>query len=93
VVRTDRSQYEDTKLCPQLENKTYTFSWPAILAITQTDGEEERPKNTNPVDILLVTSYSNFTKYFTNYMHTSENMASLDSPWKFESIEASYAPN
>ncbi|KAL5361825.1 hypothetical protein BJX96DRAFT_176589 [Aspergillus floccosus] len=89
VVRTDISRYEDTTLCPQLENITYTFSWPAILAITQTDSEEERRENTNPVDILLVTSYSNFTKYFTNYMHTSENMATLDSPWEFQSIEAS----
>lgn len=88
VVRTDISKYEDATLCPQLQNKTYTFSWPAILAVTQTE-REERTENSHPVDILLVTSYSNFTKYFTNYIDASGNMAMQDSPWTFESVEPS----
>jgi hypothetical protein len=67
---------------------TYTFSWPAILAVTQTEGEDERPENTSPVNIVLSTSYSNFTKYFADYMD-SGNMQIRDMSWEFQSIDVS----
>lgn len=76
------------ELCGQLQNITYTWSYPAILAITETEPEDERPKNTNPIDVALFTSYSNFTQYFSDYMD-SGNMQIRDMPFVFESIEMS----
>ncbi|KAJ5519885.1 hypothetical protein N7463_000338 [Penicillium fimorum] len=85
--RHDRSDSE-LELCGQLQNITYTWSHPAILAITETRSEDEQPKNTNPIDVSLFTSYSNFTKYFSDYMD-SGNMPEWDMPFVFESIEIS----
>ncbi|KAL4758907.1 uncharacterized protein BDW70DRAFT_169819 [Aspergillus foveolatus] len=79
---------EDQELCTQLQNYTYTLSYPALLAITETEPEDERPENTNPVNMILSTSYSNFTKYFNDYMDSS-NMQIKDEPWVFESIDVS----
>ncbi|KAL3432956.1 hypothetical protein BDV09DRAFT_118128 [Aspergillus tetrazonus] len=79
---------EDQELCTQLQNYTYTLSYPALLAITETEPEDERPENTNPVNVILSTSYSNFTKYFNDYMDSS-NMQIRDEPWVFESIDVS----
>ncbi|KAJ5773749.1 hypothetical protein N7457_008645 [Penicillium paradoxum] len=85
--RDDRSDSE-LELCGQLQNITYSWSYPAILAITATEPEDERPKNTNPIDVSLFTSYSNFTKYFGDYID-SVNMQIRDMPFVFESIEVS----
>ncbi|KAJ5816564.1 hypothetical protein N7447_008797 [Penicillium robsamsonii] len=85
--RDDHSDSE-LELCGQLANITYTWSYPAILAITETEPEDDRPKNTNPIDVSLFTSYSNFTKYFKDYMD-SGNMQIQDMPFVFESIEMS----
>ncbi|KAJ5673073.1 hypothetical protein N7507_002200 [Penicillium longicatenatum] len=76
------------ELCGQLRNITYTWSYPAILAITKTESEDERPNNVNPIDVSLFTSYSNFTQYFSDYMD-SGNMQEWDMPFVFESIEMS----
>ncbi|QKX53441.1 uncharacterized protein TRUGW13939_00520 [Talaromyces rugulosus] len=89
--RDDRTDSEieeegELELCGQLQNITYTWSYPAILAITETEPEDERPENTNPIDVALFTSYSNFTKYFSDYMD-SGNMQIRDMPFVFESIE------
>ncbi|KAL2823796.1 hypothetical protein BDW59DRAFT_162959 [Aspergillus cavernicola] len=77
--------YDEEDLCPQLENITYSFSYPAILGITQKEVEDERPENTNPINVILSTSYSNFTRYFNDYLD-SGNMQIRDEPWVFESI-------
>ncbi|KAL4739573.1 hypothetical protein BDV11DRAFT_169985 [Aspergillus similis] len=79
---------EDNRVCAQLQNYTYTLSYPALLAITETEPEDERPQNTNPVNVILSTSYSNFTKYFNDYMDSS-NMQIRDEPWVFESVDVS----
>jgi hypothetical protein len=76
------------ELCGRLRNITYSWSYPAILAITETEPEDDRPENTNPIDVLLFTSYSNFTKYFHDYMD-SGNMQIRDMPFVFEAIEES----
>ncbi|KAJ6030652.1 uncharacterized protein N7446_000285 [Penicillium canescens] len=91
--RDDRSDSEieeegELELCGLLRNITYTWSYPAILAITETEPEDERPKNVNPIDVSLFTSYSNFTQYFSDYMDSS-NMQTRDMPFVFESIEMS----
>ncbi|OQE11313.1 hypothetical protein PENFLA_c072G05830 [Penicillium flavigenum] len=74
------------ELCGQLQNITYTWSYPAILAITETEQEDERAKNKNPIDVSLFTSYSNFTRYFNDYMDSSR-LQIHDMPFVFESIE------
>ncbi|KAL4905478.1 hypothetical protein BDW74DRAFT_177846 [Aspergillus multicolor] len=56
----------DSTLCSQLQNYTYTLSYSALLAITETELDDERPQNTNAVNVVLSTSYSNFTKYFND---------------------------
>ncbi|KAL4751031.1 hypothetical protein BDW72DRAFT_100230 [Aspergillus terricola var. indicus] len=84
----DEDEDEDQQLCDQLQNYTYTLSYPALLAITETEPEDERPQNTNPVNVILSTSYSNFTKYFNDYMD-SGNMQIRDEPWVFESVDVS----
>lgn len=76
------------ELCGQLENITYSWSYPAILAITETESKDDRPKNTNPIDVSLFTSYSNFTKYFVDYVG-SIGMQPRDMPFVFESFEMS----
>ncbi|KAL2862419.1 uncharacterized protein BJX67DRAFT_366448 [Aspergillus lucknowensis] len=78
---------EDDELCSRLQNVTYTFSYPALLAVTQPEDDDERPENTNPVDLTFITSYSNFTKYFSGT--DSTNMAIRDMPFDFQSIEIS----
>ncbi|RDW68965.1 uncharacterized protein DSM5745_08725 [Aspergillus mulundensis] len=79
---------EDSDLCPQLQNYTYTLSYPALLGITETEPDDERPENTNPVNVILSTSYSNFTRYFNDFMDSS-NMQIRDMPWVFESVDVS----
>ncbi|KAF9893497.1 hypothetical protein FE257_010809 [Aspergillus nanangensis] len=80
--------YDDEKLCRQLENVTYSFQYPAILGILQTEGEDNQPDNTNPINVILSTSYSNFSEYFNDYMD-SGNMQIKDEPWVFESTDVS----
>ncbi|CAG7968424.1 unnamed protein product [Penicillium salamii] len=91
--KDDRADYEiekgpKLKLCEQPQDITYTWSYPAILAITETESEDDRPENTNPIDVSLYTSYSNFTKYFNDYMD-SGNMQTTEMPFVFQSIEMS----
>ncbi|KAF9891496.1 hypothetical protein FE257_003963 [Aspergillus nanangensis] len=86
AIREDYN-YDDEKLCSRLSNGyTYTFSYPGILGITPTEGKDERPGNTNTLNIILSTSYSNFTKYFTHYTSNS-GMQNFDEYWVFQSIE------
>ncbi|KAL2857302.1 hypothetical protein BJY01DRAFT_242373 [Aspergillus pseudoustus] len=86
--RLDSEIEEDgpIELCSPLENITYSFSYPAILAITETDSEGDRPENTNPIDVALMTSYSNFTKIFSSWGMVT-NGAGYDMPFVFESVE------
>ncbi|KAJ6000885.1 hypothetical protein N7481_001294 [Penicillium waksmanii] len=81
--------YDDEKLCSRLSNDyTYTFSYPGLLGITPTEGGDERPQNTNPLNVILSTSYSNFTKYFSDY-NENGSMQIRDEFWIFESIDFS----
>ncbi|KAL3469546.1 hypothetical protein BJX99DRAFT_265064 [Aspergillus californicus] len=89
IIPNPYTNRDNEDLCPQLQNHTASFSYPALLAITQTEGEDEQPQNTNPINILLSTSYSNFTAYFSDYMDSGGNMQVGDEPWVFESIGVS----
>lgn len=77
------------ELCKQLQNITYTWSYPAILAITETEPDDIRPLNKNPIDVTLFTSYSNFSQYLSDYMDAGTDIQSDDTPFLFESIETS----
>ncbi|CAI7568171.1 unnamed protein product [Penicillium discolor] len=87
-IQSEIEEEGQLELCRQLQNITYTWSYPAILAITETEPEEDRPENTNPIDVSLFTSYSNFTQYFNDYID-SGSMQYWDMPFVFESIEMS----
>ncbi|KAL4804732.1 hypothetical protein BDV18DRAFT_142396 [Aspergillus unguis] len=88
-IRSRDSDDGEIELCPQLQNYTYTFSYPALLGVTETENEDDRPENTNAVNVILSTSYSNFTKYFSNPID-SGNLQMEDEPWVFESIALSH---
>ncbi|KAL3462393.1 hypothetical protein BJX64DRAFT_288294 [Aspergillus heterothallicus] len=68
----------------RLPNITYSFSYPAILAITET--QSERPENTNPLDVTLMTPYSNFTEYSSRWGSLG-NLPGKDTPFVVQSIE------
>ncbi|KAL5342115.1 hypothetical protein BJX70DRAFT_357003 [Aspergillus crustosus] len=81
--------YDDEPLCPQLsDNYTYSFSYPGILGVTQTEGGDERPENKNPFNVILSASRSNFTAHFSDYLD-SGNMQVTDESWVFESVDVS----
>ncbi|KAL4862175.1 hypothetical protein BDV12DRAFT_203292 [Aspergillus spectabilis] len=80
---------DDEPLCVQLaDNYTYTFSYPGILGVTQTEGKDERPENKNEINLILSTSKSNFTAYFNDY-NDSGNMQIRDEIWVFETVDVS----
>ena len=87
-IESEIEEEGELELCGQLQNITYTWSYPAILAIIEIEPEDKRPENTNPIDVSLFTSYSNFTQYFNDYMD-SGSMQDWDMPFVFESIEMS----
>ncbi|KAL4871465.1 hypothetical protein BDV12DRAFT_183836 [Aspergillus spectabilis] len=81
--------YDDEPLCARLsDNYTYTFSYPGILGVTQTEGGDERPENKNEINVILSTSRSNFTAHFNDY-NDSGNMQVTDEVWVFESVDVS----